>query len=101
VGQLTPGSVIFQLVFFIFSKPESREYGFIHGRQSLWKSKTFFRVFTRHTNLSVDVDDEERISLHYGGRVVLFFWISIIALSRGIIHNASLREFPMFFSLYR
>lgn len=99
VGQLTPGSVIFQLVFFNFSKPEYRGYGFIHGEQSLWKIKTFFRVFIRHTTLSVVVDDEERISLHYGGRLVLFFWVSMIALSRGIIHRASLREFPMFFPL--
>jgi hypothetical protein len=58
--QLTPGSVIVQLVFFIFSKPESGEYGRIHGGQSLWKSETFFRVFIRHTTLSGDVSNEMR-----------------------------------------
>ena len=58
------GECDFSMVFVIFSKPESREYGFIHGGQSLWKSKTFNRDCIRHTTLSVVVND--------GGLILLF-----------------------------
>jgi hypothetical protein len=44
--RLTPESVIFQWVFFIFSKPESGEYGFIMVDSRCAKAKHSFEFLS-------------------------------------------------------
>ena len=85
------GSAIFQSVFVIFSKPESREYGFIHGGQSLWKSKTFNQVCIRHTTLSVVVN---------GGGTDLTLLSFDDTSFEGYHRHRVLERIPMYFPLY-
>jgi hypothetical protein len=60
------GECDFSISFLHFLQASVQAIQVYYGGLSSWKSKTFFRIFTSSTTLSIDVGDEARISLQNG-----------------------------------
>jgi hypothetical protein len=60
------GECDFSISFLHFLQASVQAIQVYYGGLSSWKSKTFFRIFTSSTTLSIDVGDEARIILQNG-----------------------------------